>query len=166
MQRQSGALFRQGTRAPHSPWDRFILCNVPGHLSGLDPRASILQRGFIMEAEDPCYKIWLENRATCWTDSQESWLHARWAQGPGTQFAKDQDDPFADLRGDTSLRLGSYGIHIDSQCDSLEKVDEAKASAKAVKADDAGVPVHLWNDRIRTPLGVTQEQRDQALEGF
>ena len=73
-----------------------------------------------MEAEDPRYKIWLENSATCWTDLQESWLHTRWAQGPGTQFAKDQEDPFVDLRGDTNLLLGSYGIHIDSQHDSLE----------------------------------------------
>ena len=110
-----------------------------------------------MEAEDPRYKIRLENSATCWTDLQESWLHARWAQEPGTQFAEDQDDPFADLQGNTSLRLGSYGIHIDSQRDSLEKVGKAKALAKAVKADYAGVPVHLWNDQIRTPLGVTQE---------
>ncbi len=99
-----------------------------------------------MEVEDRRYKIWLENGATCSTDLQESWLHARWAQEPGTQFAKDQDDPFADLQGNTSLCLGSYGIHIDSQHDSLEKVDKAKAFAKAVKADDAGVPVHLWND--------------------
>ena len=121
---------------------------------------------FIMEAEDPQHKIRLENRATCWTDSQESWLHARWAQGPGTQSAEDQDDPFADLRASTSLRLDSYGIHIDSQHESLEKVVEAEAFAKAVKADDAGVPVHLWNDRIRTPLGATKEQRDRALEGF
>ena len=106
------------------------------------------------------------NGATCWTDSQESWLHERWAQGPGTQFAEDQDDPFADLQGDTSLRLGLYGIHIDSQRNSLEKVDKAKAFAKAVKADDAGVPVHLWNDRIRTPLGVTQERKTELSKAF
>ena len=108
----------------------------------------------------------LENGARCWTDLQESWLHTRWAQGPSTQFTKDQDNPFVNRQGNTSLCLGSYGIHINSQHDSLEKVGEAKAFAKAVMADDAGVPVLLWNDRIRTPLGITQEQRDQALEGF
>ena len=132
-------------RNPGPPFavGQVILCDIPGDLSGLDPTVSVLQRGFIMEAEDPHYKIWLENGATCLTDLQESWLHARWAQGPGTQFAKDQDNPFADLQGNTSLRLGSYGIHIDSQHDSLEKLGEAKAFTKAVKADDAGVPVHL-----------------------
>ena len=142
-------------RNPGPPFavGQVILCDVPGHLSGLDPTVSVLQQGFIMEAEDPRYKIRLENGAT-------------WAQGPGTQFAEDQEDPFADLQGDTSLRLGPYGIHINSQRNSLEKVGKAKAFAKAVKADDAGVQVHLWNDQIRTPLGITQEQQDQALEGF
>ena len=135
-------------RNPGPPFavGQVILCDVSGHLSGLDPTVSVLQREFIMEAEDPRYKIRLENGATYWTDSQESWLHAWWAQGPGTQFAEDQDNPFADMQSDTSLRLGSYGIHIDSQRNSLEKVGEAKAFAKAVKADNAGVSVHLWND--------------------
>ena len=86
-------------RNPGPPFTvgQVILCGVPEHLSGLDPNVSVLQRGFVIEAEGPSYKIRLENRAMCWTDSQESWLHAWWAQGPGTQFAKDQDDPFADL---------------------------------------------------------------------
>ncbi len=91
-----------------------ILCDVPGHLSGLDPRISVLQRGFVMEAEDPRYRIRLENGATFWTDTRESRLRARWAQGPGTNFAEDKDDPFADLRADPSLQFGSYGLHIDS----------------------------------------------------
>jgi hypothetical protein len=74
-----------------------ILCNIPGRLSGLDPSVSFLQRGFVMEAEDPSYKIRLENGATFWTDTRESWLKARWAQGQGTEFAEDKDDPFEDL---------------------------------------------------------------------
>ena len=86
--------------------------------------------------------------------------------GPGTQFAEDVDDPFADLRDDPSLRFGSYGVHIDAQHQALEKVAEAKEFAKAVKADDAAVSKHLWNDRIRCPPGVMEAQRDIALEGF
>ena len=43
---------------------------------------------------------------------------------------------------------GSYGVHIDAQHTSLIMIDEAKAYSKAVKADDAAVPVQLWNDRI------------------
>ena len=143
-----------------------ILCDVPGQLWGMDPKVNWLQRGFIMQADDPNYKIRLEQGATVWTNRNESWLQSRWAMGPGTEFADDMDDPFGDLRDDPSLRLGSYGVHIDAQRDALEKVAEAKKFAKAVKADDAAVPKHLWNDRIRCPPGVTEAQRDVALEGF
>ncbi len=119
-----------------------------------------------MEAEDPRYKIRLVNGATFWTDMRESWLEARWAQGQGTEFAEEKDDPFEDLRADPNLCFGSYGLHIDSQLDALEKVVQAKAFAKkAVKADDAEVPVHLWNNQIRVP-GVPEEQRDIALNAL
>ena len=70
-----------------------------------------------------------------------------------------------DLQAGTKLKLGSYGVHIDAQLESVEKVDEAKAYAKAVKADDMEVPLHLWNKRIRSP-GVTREKRDAALTAF
>ena len=49
-----------------------------------------------------------------WMDTGESWLKAQWAQGLGTDFAEDKDDPFADLCNDPSLRFGSYGLHIHS----------------------------------------------------
>jgi hypothetical protein len=70
-----------------------------------------------------------------------------------------------DLRADTKLKLGSYGVHLDAQLESVEKVDEAKAYTKAVKADDAEVPLHLWNKRTRSP-GVTREKQDAALTAF
>ena len=143
-----------------------ILCDIPGQLWGMDPKISCLQRGFIMQADDPNYKIRLEQGATVWTNRSESWLRPRWAMGPGTEFAEDVDDPFADLRNDPTLRFGSYGVHINAQCDALKKIAEAKEFAKAVKADDAAVPKHLWNDRISCPPGVTEAQRDVALEGF
>jgi hypothetical protein len=143
-----------------------ILCDIPGQLWGMDPKINWLQRGFIMQADDPNYKIRLEQGAMVWTSRSESWLQPCWAMGPGTQFAEDVDDPFADLRDDPSLRFGSYGVHIDDQCDALEKVAEAKEFVKAVKADDAAVPKHLWNDRIRCPPGVTEAQGDVVLEGF
>jgi hypothetical protein len=80
-----------------------ILCDIPGQLWGMDPKINWLQRGFIMQADDPNYKIRLEQGATVWTSRSESWLQSRWAMGPGTQFAEDVDDPFADLRNDPSL---------------------------------------------------------------
>jgi hypothetical protein len=70
-----------------------------------------------------------------------------------------------DLRADTKLKLGLYGVHVDAQLELVEKVDEAKAYAKAVKADDAEVPLHLWNERIRSP-GITREKQDAALTAF
>ena len=44
-------------------------------------------------------------------------------------------------------------------------MDEAKAYAKAVKADDAGIPLHLWNDRI-TLAGVSSKVIGVALAAF
>ncbi len=67
-----------------------------------------------------------------------------------------------DLRSDTSLKFGSYGIHIDAQRDALVKIAEAKAYAKAVKADDATVPTHLWNERVIAP-GIASSVRDQEI---
>ena len=160
-----------GPSLPSNPGPPFkvgdvILCDIPGQLWGMDPMVNWLQRGFIMQAEHPNYKIRLERGATVWTNTSESWLQPRPLQGVGTDLAGDADDPFSDLRGDSSLRFGSYGIHLDAQRDSLTKVAEAKEFAKAVKADDAEVPKQLWNNRIRCPAGVSVELRDVALEGF
>ncbi len=119
-----------------------------------------------MEANYPSYKIRMEEGATVWTNTRKSWLWPRWVTGPGTQFAEDQDDPFADVRADPTLRMGLYGIHVDAQQDLLEHIVKAKTYAKAVKADDAAVPVHLWNDRIRMPTGTKEETRDAALDAF
>jgi hypothetical protein len=40
----------------------------------------------------------------------ESWLQPRWAQGHGTEFAGDQDDPFANVRSNSKLRIWLYGV--------------------------------------------------------
>ena len=61
--------------------------------------------------------------------------------------------------------MGLYGVHGDAQSKSLCLVEEAKAFARAVKADDTEVPIHLWNDRVRV-LGVSKERRDKALVGL
>ena len=89
-------------------------------------------------------------------DTQESRLKAWWAQRPGTGFAEDKDDPFTDLRNDTSLRFGSYGLHIDSQRDDLDKAVKEKAFAKANKANNADVPGYLCNNQVKAP-GVLED---------
>ncbi len=58
--------------------------------------------------------------------------------------------------------MGSYGVHRDAQRESLCLVEESKAFTKAVKTDDAEVPVHLLNDRVKAP-GISKEMRDVAL---
>ncbi len=58
--------------------------------------------------------------------------------------------------------MGSYGIHIDAQLDSLRKIREAKEFAKAVKADNAAVPTRLWDNRIRSG-GSDQDTRDRIF---
>jgi hypothetical protein len=68
----------------------------------------------------------------------------------------------ADLQSKTTLQIGFYGIHIDAQHVTLSKIVKAKAYAKAVKSNDATVPVHLWNKRVRT-LGILETRRDKAL---
>lgn len=68
-------------------------------------------------------------------------------------------------KGNKNLKLWSYGIHVDSQQDSLRKIQEAKEFAKAVKADNAEIPVYLWNARGKSP-GITQERQDAALTAF
>ena len=93
-----------------------LLCDIPGHLWGMDPMVNWLQRGLVMEADHPSYKIRMEKGATVWTNMRESWLKPQPAPG---QFAKVQDDPFKDLRSDPTLRIDSYGLHIDSHHHSL-----------------------------------------------
>ncbi len=153
------------TKNPGPPFkvEDVILCNIPGNFWGMDPKVSWLQRGFVMEADHPRYKIQMEKGAMVWTKMRESWLKARWATGPGTQFADDKDDPFANLRADPNLKIGSYGIDVDAQHNALAKIVEAKAFAKAFKADDAEVPVYLWNNPIKTLSSITEAQRDKAL---
>ncbi len=115
-----------------------------------------------MKADHPRYWIKLEDGETVWTHVGKFWLRPCWAPG---QFAPDQDDPFVKEKGNKNLKLGSYGIHLDSQRDLLCKIQEAKEFDKAVKADDAEIPVYLWNDRVKSP-GITQERQDAALTAF
>ena len=67
-------------------------------------------------------------------------------------------------RGDKQ-EMGSYGVHEGAQRESLRLVEESKEFARAVKSDDAEIPIHLWNDRVRAP-GVSKERRDKALVGL
>ncbi len=132
-----------------------IMCDVPGASRGL-------QRAFVLWADHPNYRLRLEEGWTVTTHIGESWLWPGLAPG---RSAKGHDDPFANVRDDVNLKMGSYGMQVDSQLISPRKIKEAKEFAKAVKADNANIPVYLWNDRITSP-GIMKDKRDAALVGF
>jgi hypothetical protein len=71
----------------------------------------------------PKYCIRLEEGKTVGTSIGESWLTPRWAP---SEFAPDQDDPFAKEKTNKKLKMGLYGIHVDSQIKLLRKIKEAK----------------------------------------
>ena len=100
-----------------------------------------LQRGFVMKADHPRYKLQLEGGVTLTTSHFEAFLIPR-LKG----LATDRDDPFNKVRKDVACgvagqpRMGSFRVHGDAQRESLRLIEEAKAFSKAVKADDAEVP--------------------------
>ena len=100
------------------------------------PRSPGLQQAFVLSADHPKYQLRLENGNTVGTHVGKAWLAPRWAPG---KYAGDQDDPFREELSNKRLRMGSYGILVDSQIESLRKVREAKEFAKAVKVNDAEV---------------------------
>jgi hypothetical protein len=120
-----------------------------------------LQQAFVLRADHPRYQLRLEDRSTIGTSMHESWLRPRYAtwQGNLNGFAPDQDDPFVETQQTISAtwsrgKIGSYGILGDTQLESFRRIEEAKEFAKAVKADDAKIPVHLWNDRVKAPCHI------------
>ena len=132
-----------------------------------------LQRAFVLRADHPRYQLRLEDGTTIGTSTHEAWLQPGYATGRGNPngFAPDQDDPFFEIRQTIVAsrsrggKIGSYGVLGDAQLESLRRIEEAKEYAKAVKADDADIPVHLWNDRVKAP-GTSKENRDAALTGL
>ena len=118
-----------------------------------------LQRAYVLSADHPNYRLQLEEGVTIDTHTGETWMTPRYAPGA---FAPDQDDPFKETREKGGVKVGSYGIHVDAQLDSLRKIREAKEFAKAVKADNAAVPTRLWDDRIRSG-GSDQDTQDRIF---
>ena len=87
-------------------------------------------------------------------------------EGNPNGFAQERGNLFVKARAEVKpAKLGSYGIHGDAQRELFLKVEEAKEFAKTVKADDAEIPLFLWNNRIKAP-GVTKERRDTTLDSF
>ena len=126
-----------------------------------------LRMGLVTLADHPHYMICLEDGHMVDTSKVSAALipwYAEW-RGNTNKFAPYvEPDTFIKLRRDMT-QVGSYGVHIDAQHTALRLVNEAKAYAKAVKADDAGVPVHLWDDHIEL-VGVSPQVFGSALRAF
>ena len=157
-------------RVVHNPGPLFAVGDVINCDEGKHGR----QWAFVCNADHPPYQLKLESGATVSTSMQETWLTPQFATGPGNpnNLAPPQDDPFPKLRRNfergkagTKQRIGSYGVHGNAQRKSLCLVEEAKVHAKAVKANNAEIPVHLWNNQIQAP-GVLVAKKGLALEGF
>ena len=61
--------------------------------------------------------------------------------------------------------MGSYGVHVNAQRTSLQKVEEAKEFVMAAKTNDANILVFIWNKCIRAPR-ITKERRDTVMDSF
>ncbi len=138
---------------------RVINCDIGNHGH---------QRAFVLESAHPCYKLRLEDSTTASASTYNDWLnpsYATWEENPNG-FALERDNPFVKVRAEVNpTKMGSYGIHGYAQRDSLLKVEEAKEFVKAVKADDAEIPLFLWNNRVEAP-GIPEARRDAALDSF
>ena len=118
------------------------------------------QRGCVMEANHPWYVIHLEGGHLLRLNCHKNALFPGRLDGKEDRGPEELD---AVARGlEASGKLGSFGIQIDSQLHSLRRIVEEKRYAKAAKADDAEVPVYLWNQRIDLP----PEKKDRILDLF
>ena len=141
---------------PPFPVGDVIFCIPPGRPNREG------QRGFVMESDHPRYKIRFEDGSTVnqimgsRSQNQEYSLFPRYN-------VPDQDDPFVEVRAQTLVNNGSFGMVRDSLLDSLRRVREEKEHAKAVKSDDARVPVEYWNDTITI---FSDEERDSQLSRY
>ena len=133
-----------------------VLCDVGN---------SGLRKAFIRESSHPSYRVRLDDGEDIYVSIGVNGNATFIPRLEDPKLAPDLDSPFVDLWTDPALKRGSYGMKAEAQRESLERVREEKEYAKAVKADDATVPVLLWNRRVEKK-GVTAEARDSALNGF
>jgi hypothetical protein len=107
-----------------------------------------LQRGCVLKSDHLRYQIRLESGEMVDTSEGEAALLAPRRR---RLVAPDWDSPFNKVLREIEregLKMGSYHVHGNAQQESLLLVDEAKAFAKAAKADNAKIPMHLWNNHV------------------
>jgi hypothetical protein len=122
------------------------------------------QMGLVTRADHPNYVVCLDDGRMVDTTVTNVVLFPSYADSNEEFAPYVEPTVFTELRSKMS-QVGSYGVYIDYQNTALNSIADAKAYAKAVKADDAGVPVELWNDRISL-LGIRSEAMVAALGAF
>lgn len=123
-----------------------------------------LTRAVITEADHPWYDLHLDGGNRSRVSSQDTFITLN-TKAPPDCPDFDSSPEIKAVRQDLEQqgRIGSYGVHNDAHHLSLHRLREEKDYSKAVKADDAAVPVHLWNDRVTLP-GFSSDKRDRVLD--
>ena len=119
-----------------------------------------LMRAFVCEANHPWYCLQFPDSKLVRVNANEVAMFPK-----SSKFNFDETDEMKQLRRDMAgeSKLGSFGVQMDSQLHSLRRIKDEKQYAKAVKSDDAEVPVYLWNERVNIP-GFTPAKQDKVLE--
>jgi hypothetical protein len=154
------AEMERDTREPHfNPGPPFAIGNIV--VCDMVEQCGNKRMGLVTRADHPHYVVCLDNGLTVDTAVTDVVLFPSYADS-NEEFAPYVEPAiFTELRSKMT-QVGSFGVHLDSQTAALQRVDEAKAYAKAVKSDDAQIPVELWNDRIEVS-GVSSEVIKGAL---
>ena len=110
-------------------------------------------------ADHPRYTLEMEDGTPLSTTMDKAHLIPtwRWEEDPRSSTSNR-----AATELESEVKRGSFGVRICAQVESLRRIREEKEYAKAVKADDAEVPVALWSQRISAP-GVDPERKERAL---
>ena len=139
----------RGPPVQFNPGPPFAICDIVL----CDVEEFGLQKGLVTRSDHPSYVICLDSGHVVDTSVTLAVLipsYAEW-EGNTNDFAPYVEPAiFTKLRHEMS-QSGSYGVHIDAHHTALRLVDEAKAYAKAVKADDAGTPVHCGTTEYLLP---------------
>ena len=101
------------------------------------------EQGCVVDAHHPWYSLHMRDGRLRRVNANRSVLR------PGS--LKTEGETQLCSRLEEEGRMGSFGIHMDTQLKSLRRIAEEKQYAKVVKADDAAISVHLWDDRVPLP---------------
>ena len=101
------------------------------------------EQGCLVDAHYPWYSVNIRDGSLRRINANRDVLR------PG--FRETEEETRLCSRPEKEGRLSSFGVHMDTQLKSLRRIVEEKQYARTVKADDAAIPLHLWDDRVPLP---------------